>query len=388
VNLLVRLSIGVAAALSAAWIPTATRAGMAEAALYASEVPASVELPDGGVAVPLMAAESHPVVEVTIQGRPYRFQIETGAWFNTISARAARELGLTVDRRQETAIDGLAVGGARFGRLRAAVMDHPPGGDDGQLGLPAFADLLLTVDFGKHELRLARGALPAANGRDILPLESIGPLWGVPVTIGGKTFTGFIDTQSGNGLAMAPPMARMVAFAATPVVTGKVHGPAIGVAELTTARLDGDLAFGGYRVERPLVNSYPVALRFPHLGVWLGPPLLSNFVLTLDQKNRLARFERAGDPVIAAAPALTRMGFAVEYAPDGVLTVVGVAPGGQAAQDGLSPGDKILTIDGETVASLDVDEGEFRARGGPVRMRLSRGGVERDLEVRPTVLVP
>jgi hypothetical protein len=386
-KILAKLSSCFAALLCAAFVTPAT-AGPRENQIYQGDKPAWVKLPEQGAVAPLLSAGSHPAVKVTIQGHTYRFQVETGAWFNSISREAAEELGLRPDGEGQVALEGLEVGGAKFGRIRAAVLDRPPGGDDGQLGLPAFADLLLTVDFPKQQLRFSRGSLPAANDKDILPLQEIGPLWGVAVNIGGKPFTGFIDTQSGNGLAMAPPLAQQVSFQSRMVVTGRVRGPAIGDAEVKTGRLAGELAFGGYHFKQPIVSSFPVALRFPHLGVWMGPPLLQNFSITLDQKNRLARFERNGDPVIPAPPPLARLGLMVVHQDDGSLVIAGVEPGGDAAKAGVSEGDLIVAVEGTKTSQLapGVERAIFTG-SKPIKFRVSHGGSERDVEVAPKVFV-
>lgn len=382
-------ALACAAAISPAKAVPPAQAMSHEAQIYEGDKPASVDLPEGGASVSLTSAESHPEAQTTIEGHTYRFQIETGAWFNSISSKAAKELGLKPDAEGQVVVDGLKLGDATFNHMRMAVLEHPPGGSDGQLGLPAFADLLLTVDFPKQELRLAKGALPAVNGKDILPLQDIGPLWGVPVTIGGETFTGFLDTQSGNGLAMAPPLAQKVSFQSRLVVTGRVHGPAIGDAEVRTGRLQGELVFGGYRVQQPLVASFPVDLRFPRLGVWLGPPLLKNFVVTLDQKDRLARFERTGDPVIAPPPPLARMGLFVLHEPDGSMVVGGVQPDSAAARAGVSEGDQIVAIEGTAAESVSPSaERAYFTSAKPIRFRLKHGGAEREVEVAPTVFVP
>ena len=119
-------------------------------------------------------------------------------------------------------------------------------------------------------------------------------------------------------------------FAQRPVTTGHAHGPAIGEVGVTTARLGGDLAFGGYKLQRPMVASFPLAIRFPGFGVLMGPPLLSNFVLTIDQKDRLARFERTGDPVIPPPPSMIRIGMVVMHDEQGRLRIAAVQPGGGA----------------------------------------------------------
>jgi hypothetical protein len=296
-----------------------------------------------------------------------------------------RDLHLRPGRNGDVVIDGLTLGTTTFGALRADIMAHAPGGSDGQLGLPAFADLLLTVDFPNRQVKLEKGALPAANGRDVLALTAVGPLWGVPIDVGGEHFTGFIDTQSGDGFAMAPELARKVAFTAKPVATGSAHGPAIGEVEVTTARLAGDLAFGGYTFKQPMVASFPLELRFPNFGVMMGPPLLSKFVLTLDQKDRLVRFVRA-DPVIPAPPPMVRMGMVTEPGDHGSMRIIAIQPGGGAAASGLKAGDEIETIDGAEADT--VEPASMALKQAALRFHLRRGSAERDVDVKPAVIVP
>ena len=383
-----RFVLGLAAAVCLTAIAaTSAFAGAHEDELYARQKPVSVTVPDGGATAPLLTADSHPTVEVSIKGHTYHFQIETGAWFNTVSARVVNDLGLKLSRDGDVAIDGLSVGAAQFGTLRADVMEHAPGDSDGQLGLPAFADLLLTVDFPNHQLKLEKGALPAANGRDVLALTEVGPLWGVPINVGGQGFTGFIDTQSGDGLAMAPQLAQKVSFTTKPVATGAAHGPAIGEVKVTTARLSGDLAFGGYTFKQPMVASFPLEIRFPNFGVLMGPPLLSKFALTLDQKDKLVRFERTGDPVIPPPPPMVRMGMVTEPGGNGTMRIIAIQPGGGAAASGLKAGDEIETIDGAPADTIEPGSSVLAHAAG-LHFRLRRGSTERDVEVKPAVIVP
>ncbi|HWE46423.1 MAG TPA: hypothetical protein VG407_10390 [Caulobacteraceae bacterium] len=383
-----RFCLGLAAALCLSAIAAGSAfAGSREDDLYARQKPASVTLPDSGTIAPLLMADSHPTVEVSINGRVYHFQIETGAWFNTVSARVVDDLGLRPDREGVVAIDGLRMGTASFGTFRAEVMEHAPGDSDGQLGLPAFADLLLTVDFPNRQVKLEKGALPAANGRDVLALTSVGPLWGVPVNVGGQSFTGFIDTQSGDGIAMAPQFARKVAFTTKPVATGDAHGPAIGAVQVTTARLSGDFAFGGYTFKQPMVASFPLEIRFPNFGVMMGPPLLSKFALTLDQKDKRVRFERTGDAVIPPPPPMVRMGMVTEPGDHGSMRIIAVQPGGGAAASGLRAGDEIVTIDGAAADTLTPGALATTKLAG-MHVHLRRGASERDVEVKPAVIIP
>ncbi|MBS0296195.1 MAG: aspartyl protease family protein [Proteobacteria bacterium] len=380
------LALGVAAVWSVSTFHQADAAPQDEAR---AEAPSAVDLPATGAAVPLMEADTHPVVEVTIHGEKFRFLVETGAWFNSISADAAERLRLP-ERKGEATIDTLAAGPAVFHGLKARVLDHQPGDVDGQLGLPAFADLLATVDFPHHELRLAKGDLPEVNGKDVLPLQSIGPLWGVPMTVGDRSFVALIDTQSGDGLAIAPPLARTISFAGKPVETGRVQGPAIGEAAVQTARLSGSVKIGSYRFDKPMVSSFPVELRFQNLGVWLGPSMLKNFTVTLDQKNRRVRFVHVeGKTEIDAPPSMGDFGFRVSRAPDGKVRVNDVAPGGDAERAGVSRGDTLVALD-DKPADGYYSESTWRdltGRTSPVRFRVSHRGVEHDVEVKPTIWI-
>ncbi len=382
-----RFVLGLAAAVCLTAIAATSAFGAShESDLYARQKPVSVTVPDGGTVAPLLMADSHPTVEVSIKGHVYHFQIETGAWFNTVSAQVVTDLGLRVSRDGDVAIDGLQLGTAMFGPLRADVMKHPPGDSDGQLGLPAFADLLLTVDFPNRQVKLEKGALPDANGHDVLALTAVGPLWGVPINVGGQAFIGFIDTQSGDGFAMAPQLAQKVSFTTKPVATGAAHGPAIGEVEVTTARLSGDLALGGYTFKQPMVASFPLEIRFPNFGVMMGPPLLSKFVLTLDQKDRLVRFERA-DAVIPAPPPMVRIGMITEPSGNGMMRIVAISPGGGAAASGLKAGDEIETIDGSPADTVTPGSIATTKLAG-MHVHLRRGSTEQDVEVKPAVIVP
>src|SRR5205814_2977557 len=66
-------------------------------------------------------------------------------------------------------------GVVEFRSVTAIVRPHKSTKDypdvDGILGYALFSDYLLTLDYPAMQVRLARGALPPANGADILNLE-------------------------------------------------------------------------------------------------------------------------------------------------------------------------------------------------------------------------
>ena len=132
-----------------------------------------------------------PVIEVKLNGQgPFAFMIDTGAGMQAdVDTAVAERLGLQLsgraingdpsgenDREVATAtIDSIALGGSgrdassvAFRNVTAVVRpqkitkDYPD--VDGILGFALFTDYLLTLDYPAMQVRLARGALPAANG--------------------------------------------------------------------------------------------------------------------------------------------------------------------------------------------------------------------------------
>ena len=59
---------------------------------------------------------------------------------------------------------------------------------DGIIGVGFFERLLLTVDFGRRRLSAGPGALPEADGRDVLPVTFDRSLPSLPVRVGDREF--------------------------------------------------------------------------------------------------------------------------------------------------------------------------------------------------------
>src|ERR1041385_3899306 len=158
-----------------------------------------------------------PVVEVKLNGQgPFAFMIDTGAGMQAdIDTSVAERLNLQPsgkainsdpsgenDREVATVtIDSIMIGGVakgtrarrtgegmvEFRNVTAIVRPHKITKDypdvDGILGFALFSDYLLTLDYPGMQLRLTRGALPPANGTDILDLqiENRVPIVDVPI---------------------------------------------------------------------------------------------------------------------------------------------------------------------------------------------------------------
>jgi hypothetical protein len=257
----------------------------------------------GVAAIPLVASgvgggADIPVIEVFVNGKgPFRFGVETGAGFIALSPGFAAAQGLARIGGPDDAplfrIDSVTLPGAAFHTLGATELPRGPTGVDGILGLPFFETLLLTIDYPRREVRLERGALPAANGQDILQLTKAGPFWAVPVEVAGLRSRAVLDTRSMGSLGVAPAMADSLSFASPPVVVGMARGAGFAPTEVKAGQLDGDLKIGHYRITRPTIGVRALPSWFPQEAT-LGARVLKHFAVTLDQANARLRLTRDG----------------------------------------------------------------------------------------------
>lgn len=260
--------------------------------------PATIPLVASGVG----GGPDIPVIEVFVNGKgPFRFGVETGAGFTALSPGFAAAQGLPRIGGPDDAplfrIDSVTMPGAAFHTLGATELPRGPTGVDGILGLPFFETLLLTIDYPRREVRLERGALPAANGKDILPLTRAGPFWALPVEVAGLRSRAVLDTRSMGSLGVAPATADSLRFVAPPVVVGMARGAGFGPTEVKAGQLDGDITIGHYRITRPTIGVRALPSWFPQEAT-LGARVLRHFAVTLDQANARLRLTRDGETTL------------------------------------------------------------------------------------------
>jgi hypothetical protein len=251
-----------------------------------------------------MPGTTLPVVSVMINGRgPFRAAIETGAGFIGATRAFADSIGLrqtgSQDGLSEYLVDSIRVGSARFDGVKLSGMNtRGAKGVDLFLGLPFFQDVLLTIDYPGGVIRLSRDSLPAANGRDILPLSHVGPFWAAPISIGGKDFSAVLDTRSaGPTMSLAPSVAATLTFADSLRVVGRASGAAIASTEVKEGRLVGDLKLGAYTFPHPLLAVRELPPGFP-TNPLLGDVMLRHFEVSLDQRHARLRLRHDGDATI------------------------------------------------------------------------------------------
>ena len=248
-----------------------------------------------------------PVVEVKINERgPFIFMIDTGAGMQAdIDPSVAQRLRLPLSGRAingdpsgqndrevaTTTIELLTIDKAEFRDVTAVVRpqritkDYPE--IDGILGFALFTDYLLTLDYPAMQVRLARGALPAANGRDILNFEIDNRIPVVELAIGRIHLPAHVD--SGNfvaGFILPEEIVEQLQLQSEAITVGGARSVTNRI-QLKQVQLRDTIHLGGFEYSQPTIT-------FPALSdTNIGFKVLRDFVVTFDQKNRRMKLQRS-----------------------------------------------------------------------------------------------
>lgn len=248
--------------------------------------------------VPIELVDDHrAVVLATLDGRgPYRLAVETGSPNVQLAPKLVRELALaragTGGRDSLFRLDSLRIGDVIVKGLAVGSDEALERiGVDGVLGLDAYADLLLTVDYPAARLVLSRDSLPLPDGADVLPAVRVGPFIGIPIDAGGTREIGVVDTQGGILFQAVPEEARRLAFSGTPRVVGRAVVGAGAPVEVKEARLAGDLKLGRHVFRHPSIAVHPLPADIPS-RMTIGTRALRHFRLTIDQRSMRVRLTR------------------------------------------------------------------------------------------------
>jgi aspartyl protease len=257
--------------------------------------------------VPLQMRGLMPVVEVKLNGQgPFFFMIDTGAGMQAdVDTSVAERLKLPLSGKAingdpsgqndrevaTTTIESLTIGKANFRNLTAVVRpqritkDYPD--VDGILGFALFTDYLLTLDYPAMRLRLARGALPAANGTDILTFEIENQIPIVELAIGRIHVPAHID--SGNfvaGFILPEEVVEQLQLQSEAITVGGARSVTNRI-QLKQVQLRDTIRFGAFEYPQPTIA-------FPALSdTNIGFNVLRDFVLTFDQHNRRMKLQRS-----------------------------------------------------------------------------------------------
>lgn len=290
-------------------------------AVHGGDTPKKIHIKDEKAAVPMEIYGRKPVVDVKINGHgPFKFFLDTGAGATVLDQKLADELKLPTDGQTKIGdpsdpqgitanrdkIEDLEVGGATFSGVIGVSWDRSPlykeGAPRGVLGMPLFRELLLTIDYPKNQVVITKGSL-ASGGKDILEYEySEHGLFGVPIKVGAADMVATLDTGSPGGLSFPSSYIEKLPLEDKPKEIGRGKTVA-GEAIIYGAKLKDTVRLGNNVFERPDITFFD---RLVHLNIGYG--LVSQFAITIDQKNRRMKFDRSltTAPAAALVPAASK----------------------------------------------------------------------------------
>lgn len=245
-----------------------------------------------------------PTITAMVNGRgPYRFGVDTGAsGYLRVTPAFAEALGLqpvgealagdpsgrNPVRVSLYRVDNLAFGGLTFlGVSTSALTLVSPrlAGLDGIIGIGFFEALLLTIDYGRLRLTAGPGALPAANGRDVVEISyDRGGLISLPLAIGDALHQVHLDTGNtryplfmpADSIAGLPTRGEPRGIGTARTVSQEIALQAIGLAAPVRVGATAlPLTDVGFPAVAPVGN--------------LGSLALATMALTIDYPNRRLR---------------------------------------------------------------------------------------------------
>jgi predicted aspartyl protease len=266
--------------------------------------------------LPMRFRGSMPAVEVMVNGQgPFLFAIDTGAQ-GTLrvdtslveklalkkngEVRAGDGSGQNARVVETVGVASVRIGDLEFKDLTAPTRDYNTSPNiahiDGILGFGLFAGHLLTLDYPRKGVRIEKGELPAANGKDILSYDNAREVPVVELQVGQQKVKADID--SGNmigGFILPAAVVEKTALASEPVVVGRARTVSNDI-EIKQVKLKESIRLGGFEFTEPSVN-------YPSLSnANIGSKILSEFALTFDQKNTRVKLRRTKLPKAAEEP--------------------------------------------------------------------------------------
>jgi hypothetical protein len=260
------------------------------------------------IEVPMQTGDPLFTVDMMINGQgPFVFAFDTGAQgdpridvslVEKLKLKSTGQVQATDPSRRnyqasETyKLESLAVGSLRLSDITVIgrnFQNSPrPLKVDGVIGLHAFADYLVTLDFPAKKLRLDKGELPKSDGAEILDYKNDAGIALVELTVGDKKIQARLDTGNGIGAFVFPTaFVEKLSVAGEPKVVGRARS-ATGDMEIKQVQLKDVIKLGRHEFPEALIV-------FPALGDLgnVGLKTLSGFALTFDQRNQRLRLTKA-----------------------------------------------------------------------------------------------
>jgi predicted aspartyl protease len=336
---------------------------------------------------PFEVSTGRPMIQLTVNGKgPYPFVLDTGAPSLILRPALVEELGLEVVGTTEVnspmggtpvevdqvRVESIGLGDASVADLEAIVLGHLGGAGLGMgiVGPAVFREHgPLLLDFKSNTLTIGDDAKPA----DVETWISFGesaPLLDIPVQIGELRIDGHIDTGSPGVLAVPNRFEDKLPLSG-PVRTVGTAQTVDAEFEIRSAPIETIVRVADAQITVREISLAPLPVAN------LGTAGLRGLTLYIDWKQERFALTGKAEPVArqvrsGAVPAGSGPRFGVRARPteDGSVVVMGTEPGSPAEAIGLLAGDRIIAINGTSMAEL----------GSQVRAELSKPDAELTIE--------
>jgi hypothetical protein len=257
--------------------------------------------------IPLQVGEGMPTLEVMVNGQgPFVFGFDTGAQAGpridvslveklklkaTGQVQAIDPSGRNPQSSETFKLDSISIGTLQIAGVTVASRNYKnsprPLKVDGIVGLDVFAEYLVTLDFPAKKLRLEKGNLPAADGRDVLDYRNEAGIAQVELSVGERKIKAHLDSGNGIGAFVFPTaFAEKLNVSGEPRVVGRARS-ASGDIEIKQVQLEDIVKLGRHEFSEATIV-YPALGDIGNVGI----KILSQFAITFDQKNERVRLTR------------------------------------------------------------------------------------------------
>jgi hypothetical protein len=317
----------------------------------------------GRAEVPLeFASVGYPFVTVTIDGRPARLMVDTGAAANLLTTEFVKGTSLVVEATSFRSVDATGTITASEGMTRARTVTFPGNslflkdvdflvdplpllrGLDGVIGMPAFASGLVTLDLARQKLVVEQGRLPAIDHKTVIPLV-IHPDGRTlaPVEVAGHKQMVCFDSGYTSTIFVPERLAAFFPGAGDLLPFGVVRAWT-GPIRQGLAIMRSDIGIGQYHIRRASINVGKGS------DIAMGVGVMRRFVMTFDQRGRRLRLIAATPPAEALLiNPLPLPGLDLDARS---FKITSVARPSVASLLGLRVGDELVSVEGVTLAQF------------------------------------
>ena len=348
------------------------------------------------------------IIEVQIEGRDYRFLLDSGAP-NILDESLASRLGIAGKRKWKVTdgsgssrklsfalLDSISIGGITFRKTAAAIADLQEVPElkclniDGFIGANLMRQAVWQIDFEQERIRIvSSGDSLKASGSGIEVPFVMTPQ-GTPYIqlVGDRDTFPRITLDLGSNSSIEAPRSYYY--------TRKQLNKAVQSFGANEANLYGKKADTSYlsffqqvQLGDSLLGSFPVSFEGEGKEGYIGTRFLQSFLLTLDWNKRVVIFT----PVRRALDtSLETFGFSASF-DGGEMRVAAIMRGGPADVQDLRIGDRILFLNGQDFINFNESaycrfflQQELKTKWEVLDMMVEQDGVTRRLKLKKTDL--